>query len=270
MTIADQINRLNNAKAAIKQSIENKGVEVSDTALLDEYPALIDSIEAGGGEGGGSSYVNPDFYEIRTVGGTNYSYLFCKCKAGQIPDLSNWDTSNVTTMQYMFQDCSSLTSLDLSSFDTSNVTNMERMFHNCSSLASLDLSSFNTSNVTNMNYMFYSCQSLTSLDLSNWSTDKVTNMYCTFQYCYALTSLNLSNFDMTNVSTSNINNMLQNCKALHTLRLDNCSNDTINKIITSKNFPTNAIEGVTRKIFCKESEAAGLTAPENWVFEFIE
>jgi surface protein len=270
LTISDQITRLNNAKAAIKQSIENKGVEVSDTALLDEYPALIDSIEAGGGEGGGSSYVNPDFYEIRTVGGTNYSYLFYKCEAGQIPYLSNWDTNSVTTMQGMFQDCSKLTSLDLSSFNTSNVTTMERIFSNGSSLTTLNLNNWDTSNLTNMGYMFYSCQSLTSLDLSNFDTSKVTNMYCTFQYCYALTSLNLSNFDMTNVSTSNTNNMLQNCKALHTLRLDNCSNDTINKIITSKNFPTNAIEGVTRKIYCKESEATGLTAPTNWVFEYVE
>jgi hypothetical protein len=64
--------------------------------------------------------------------------------------------------------------------------------------------------------------------------------------------------------------MFSGCSKLHTLRLDNCSNDTINKIITSSGFPIKTIEGVTRKIYCKEENAAGLTAPTNWIFEYID
>jgi hypothetical protein len=64
--------------------------------------------------------------------------------------------------------------------------------------------------------------------------------------------------------------MFYDCNKLHKLRLDNCSNATINKIITSYGFPTNAITDVTRKIYCKKAEAAGLTAPKNWVFEFVD
>ena len=61
MTVSDQIRRIKNAKAAIKEAIQNKGVTVSDTAKLDEYPALIDSITVG--EGGDSeTHENPDFY----------------------------------------------------------------------------------------------------------------------------------------------------------------------------------------------------------------
>jgi len=47
MSIATEITRLQNAKASIKTSIENKGVTVPSTTKLDGYPALIDSIPTG-------------------------------------------------------------------------------------------------------------------------------------------------------------------------------------------------------------------------------
>ena len=153
-------------------------------------------------------------------------------------------------------------------FNTSNLTDMGTMFSSCSELTSLDLSSFDTSNVTSMSTMFHSCYNLTSLDLSNFNTSNVTSMYRMFRDCNRLTALDLSNFDMTNVT--NINQMFYNCTSLHTLRLDNCSNDTINKIITSINFPTNTIEGVTRKIYCKQENVGDLTPPTNWIFEFVD
>lgn len=49
MSIATEIERLQNAKASLKTSLINKGVTVSDTAKIDEYPSLVDSIETGGG-----------------------------------------------------------------------------------------------------------------------------------------------------------------------------------------------------------------------------
>lgn len=52
MAISDEITRLQQAKAALKTSIEGKGVTVSSDATLDDYPALVDSIEAGGGGDG--------------------------------------------------------------------------------------------------------------------------------------------------------------------------------------------------------------------------
>jgi surface protein len=152
--------------------------------------------------------------------------------------------------------------------NTSNMTDMSKMFYACNKLTELDLSSFNTTNVTNMGSMFYSCDGLTSLDLSSFDTTNVTDMHWMFYECYALNSLNLSNFDASNVT--NIGWMFHNCNKLHTLRLDNCSNATISKIIKSSGFPTGTIEGVTRKIYCKKAEAAGLTEPKNWVFEFID
>ena len=163
--------------------------------------------------------------------------------SSNLSELIKLNANSVTSIESMFQSCTKLTSLDVSNWDTSKATSMYNMFYDCQKLTSLDLSSFNTSNVTNTNFTFLNCNNLTILDISN--------------------------FDMSKV-TYNRDRMFGNCTSLHTLRLNNCSNDTINKIITSAGFPTNAIEGVTRTIYCKESEVTGFTPPENWVFSYVD
>ena len=50
MSIQTELTRITNAKAAIKAAIEGKGVTVPDGTMLDGMAALIESIEAGGGE----------------------------------------------------------------------------------------------------------------------------------------------------------------------------------------------------------------------------
>lgn len=47
MSIASEITRLQNAKANIKTAIQNKGVTVAETALIDAYPAYITQIVGG-------------------------------------------------------------------------------------------------------------------------------------------------------------------------------------------------------------------------------
>lgn len=49
MSVQTEIDRLASAKAAIKTAIEGKGVTVPDATLLDGMAALIEGIEAGGG-----------------------------------------------------------------------------------------------------------------------------------------------------------------------------------------------------------------------------
>ena len=50
MSIQTELTRLTNAKAAIQTAIEGKGVTVPSDTLLDGMAALIEGIEAGGGE----------------------------------------------------------------------------------------------------------------------------------------------------------------------------------------------------------------------------
>ena len=191
-------------------------------------------------------------------------------------ELIKINTSNMTTMERMFSAQYYLPELDVSDFDTSKVTNMKEMFSGCKILKDLDVSSFDTSNVTDMSYMFAYCNNLTELDLSNWNTSNVDDMKEMFRYCNKLTSLNISNFDMSKCTKGYIESMnddyymFGSCIKLHTLRLDNCSNDTISKIISSIGFPTNEIEGVTRKIYVKQENVGDLTPPTNWIFEFVD
>ena len=124
--------------------------------------------------------------------------------------------------------------------------------------------------MTTMEKMFNNCKNLITLDLSDWDTSNVTGMNgmsSMFAGCSNLAELNISNFDTTNVTS--VWNMFGGCDKLHTLRLDNCNNATINKIIKQAYLPTGIIDGVTRKIYCKEENAADLTAPDGWEFIYI-
>lgn len=249
---------------------------VSDSYTYDAG-APITSVEF---DGYGNNVSRRSCYElikINTNNMTTMERMFLGQESLAELDLSDFDTSKVTNMNEMFSACYALKDLDVSSFDTSNVTSMYQMFAYCNKLTSIEsLNNFNTSSVTNMSSMFYSCSNLTELDLSNWNTSNVDNMKEMFRGCSELTSLNISNFDMSKCIKGVVESMdddyymFGNCKKLHTLRLDNCSNDTISKIISSVGFPTNEIKGITRKIYCKEENAAGLTEPTNWEFEFIE
>jgi hypothetical protein len=51
--------------------------------------------------------------------------------------------------------------------------------------------------------------------------------------------------------------------------MDNCSNDTIMKLITYSDLPSETITGVTRRIYVKQENATGLTAPNGWIFYYI-
>lgn len=223
MSISDQITRLQNAKASIKTSIENKGVTVPDNTKLDAFPALIDSISVSGGSG--ETHVNPDFYDIRTQNGTNFDSLF-RDYGGPDIDVSKWDTSKVTSAQYCFANCtksmdisnwdlSSLTNasymfnnftngykyIDLSVLDFSNVSNIMYMF-NGSDTNYLDVSNLNFSNLTDYSYLFDSCYG-SKINLSNWDISNVTALYGTFNWSQFV------EIDLTNWNTSNVTNMEQ-------------------------------------------------------------
>lgn len=214
MSIATEIERMQNAKASIKTAIENKGVTVGD-GLIDTYASKIDEITTGGGgtdfEINDTSYLfygNArielfDFFLKACKDVTNSNNMFFNGTKFPSLDLSGFDTSKVTDMSRMFGYCRNLITLDLSNFDTSKVTDMNRMFYYCDKLQSLDVSNFDVSEVTNMNYMFGTCRELKSLDLSNFTTNKVTDMSYMFDTCRGLKSLDLSNFDASKVTNSN-------------------------------------------------------------------
>ena len=97
--------------------------------------------------------------EIETI--TDMSYMFSKCDTLiDLPDISEWDTSNVNNMKYMFYCCEGLSRLsNISKWDISNVTNTSHMFDSCISLSTLpNISNWKTTSLSDMNEMFLNCK----------------------------------------------------------------------------------------------------------------
>ena len=250
--IADQIERLNKAKADIKASIIAKGGIVPDTALIGDYADIIRGFEDMFSVGNYNYRVAPvdvvglkeinwnnddiNYFKYNTlipkgedVGDTykvsdNNKQIVINSKSDiatykNNPDFKfcpKFDTSKVTNMNGMFQNCNSLTSVPL--FDTSNVTRMVGMFYLCSSLTSVPL--FDTSKVMDISDMFCGCNSLTSVPL--FDTSKVTMMYNIFGFCTSLTSVPL--FDTSKVTS--MSQMFYNCESLTSVPLFDTSRVT--------------------------------------------
>lgn len=213
MTIANEINRLNNAKAAIKEAIQNKGVTVSEEAKLDEYPALIDSISVGSGDGEPSIW--PYFWELRTQNNTSFKYLFHSVPIKNedteiINKIENLDTSKVTDMSYAF--CTfgaSLSSyavknLDLTKWDVRKSRYFDNMFASSLITEKIDISGWNfgidSGYSPSLNYLFYSC-SAKEIKMINCvfstKTNTPTNMFAS---CSKLISVDLTGTDFSNIT----------------------------------------------------------------------
>jgi len=145
------------------------------------------------------------------------SGLFYNCKKLEsLPDISEWDLTDVIDLSLLFYNCSKLESLpDLSKWNTSKVEDMSQLFYNCSKLESLpDLSKWNTSNVKYMNGLFFNCSALKSLpDLSKWNINNVIDISLIFSNCSNLKSLpDISEWDTSNII--DMNGLFSNCSSL--------------------------------------------------------
>lgn len=80
MSVNSEIERLQNAKSALKTAIEGKGVSVPASTKLDGYSALVNSIEQGGGGDDDNWYM---------IVGDNYSDYEGHFKVYFHPDYDN-------------------------------------------------------------------------------------------------------------------------------------------------------------------------------------
>ena len=110
MATSDKLQKLLETKEQIRQAIIDKGVEVGEDIVFADYSNKISEIASGEGSGDSTIYENPDFYEIRTNGGTNCSYLFYNYNGTSL-DLSNWDMTNVSNTDNIFGMCRELRTL---------------------------------------------------------------------------------------------------------------------------------------------------------------
>lgn len=190
----------------------------------------------------------------------------------QSVDFSYCDLSGLTTLEQAFE-LSPTVTVDFSNANLSNVTSLSNTF-NLSSLKHLNLSGITFGTITNMEFAFAGCPLLEEIDLSMLDTSNVTDMSGLFVQCPLLESVDIRNFDLTSIvinrEGSGVQVMFSECPKLHTIRLDNCSKNTIEKIIESYGFPTGEIEGMPRRIYCKQASANGLITPDGWQFEYID
>lgn len=153
MSISSEITRLQNAKASIKTSIENKGVTVPSATKLDGYSTLIDSIQTGGvgwTTDGIANGTEPNG-DITVTSQTLLPYVF-RGRTG----ITGITANSVTSIANgALQSCSGLTQ---ASFP--NATEMcDDAFNGCSNLVSVDVR-----NVTifKTKRAFLGCSSLTT------------------------------------------------------------------------------------------------------------
>ena len=203
MSLSSEITRLQNAKSALKTSIEAKGVTVSDSTLISGYAALVDEIQTGGGGGNEDliDLIERDITTLNIPSGTR-----------QIGDNAFSDCSRLTSVTIpnsvtsiggsAFYECSGLTSVTI----PNSVTSIgSYAFYNCSRLTSVTI----PNSVTNIDgYAFFGCSRLTSVTIGN----SVTNIdgYA-FYKCSGLTSVTIQATTPPTLKNTSAFNNTNNC-----------------------------------------------------------
>lgn len=259
MSVQTQIDRLTKAKSDLKVSITNKGVAVSDDALISDYPALVDSIQTGGkinvSDGWSFAYssINQDmidrldftgvddfyykFYNANFSSNVTFTGLsarkmtYCFAAAsGNILELKNFNytgSSNETPFNYCKIKNLVLTNAKLSScksfFSLNNYNNVE----------TITLNGVDTSNVidfSNCFLFFYG----TCGDYNSLNTSSAVNFTSMFYNCVLDETIDLSSWNtskVTNMSymfSINYNSVQSSTKdRLKTLDLSNWNTSNV-------------------------------------------
>ena len=134
MSLSSEITRLQNAKSALKTSIEAKGVTVSDSTLISGYAALVDQIPTGGGGGNEDliDLIERDITTLNIPSGTTKigDYAFYNCSALTSVTIPNSVTSIGNSA---FKECSKLTSVIIEATTPPTLANKSAFYitNNC-------------------------------------------------------------------------------------------------------------------------------------------
>ena len=143
----------------------------------------------------------PNIEDWDTSNVTNMERLFFS-KTSFSSDLSKWNTKNVVSMEYTFQYARAFNS-DLSKWKTSKVQNFRAMFYGANAFDT-DVSKWKVSSATDMGYMFFSNAATDTriimernLNISLWQVGKVIDMRSMFSGVKV--TCDLSKWDVSNV-----------------------------------------------------------------------
>lgn len=216
MTTTDKLEKLINTKAAIRQSIVDKGVTVNDSDTFASYPEKINEISGGSinfpkGLKFGHSLFSTIPKELLTVLELEENLDFAFYQCGNLIEIPLFDTSTAVSMNNMFYYCMSLNTIP--TFDTSNVTDMTMIFSNCLKLETIPQLDF--SKVTSLMEAFNFCIELVSLPKLN--TISCSMFDRTFMQCSKLTTIEEIDFSVIGGNQD----MFAGCDNLVTLNIKN-------------------------------------------------
>lgn len=220
MSIATEIERINNAKASIKTAIEKKGVEVGN-GTIDTYAEKIEAIETGVSVSLQEKNVTPSTVTQEITADENYDGLSKVTVEGDSNFIESniragvtmwgktgtmegaWDSSHLRRTDYMFSGNNDIETAPMLNME--NVTRADRMYYQDSNLT--EIPEYNMPNNTNMSYFCSYCPKIkkliqtkvsnatnfsdvcsncTDLIEANFSTDSATNLGSSFYGCPSL------------------------------------------------------------------------------------
>lgn len=253
------IQQLQAIKAAIKQSIIDKGVTVGDDFTT--YANAISQIESGGGSedksGALGRYLqycldNPEtitqssFYET-------YKYLTTTLLLGKQYDLTSNSTSSSSGFTNMFYSNKNINCVDIKLIGTHR-GDYSYMFSGCTYLSSANVDFnnrvkyiSNSSLGTRSQNVFNGCTYLLYCNALNFNGDSLEQF---FRGCTRLRSATLTNVKGSELSNIDIRGTFFNCPAL--VRIDGINFDTVTNIPnenSSTNYAFYSTSGKTSTMF---------------------
>ena len=188
-TIAENLSRIQSAKADIKSAIEAKGVTVPSSATIDTYDDYVSQISGGGG-----GIPMPSNLSAAIL--NNYGLLTSAAIKSGVTSIGLFAFKGCTSLSsitipnsvtiidgFAFDNCTSLKSIEI----PNSVTSIgDYAFNNCTNLSSVTI----PNSVTSIGQsVFYNCTSLTSIEIPNsvTSIDKYA-----FNYCKNLSSITVN------------------------------------------------------------------------------
>lgn len=206
MSIATELQNLNDNILDAYTAVQGKGGTVPANKNMVNLPTAIDSIPSGGGAGIPREVDANGLYGMPTQ---NFSFSL----PSNATDVGNY------ALSYAFISCTGLTSVDLSSLTTvSGYGALNYAFQGCSSLTAASFPALTTVSGNNaFYYAFFACSNLTSVDLSSLATVSGAGAFnYAFRNCSRLTSLSFPALTTSSFgsNTDQFNYMLQGCSGV--------------------------------------------------------
>lgn len=164
MSIIGELNRIANAKVAIREKFVNRNIQLDENYKIHDLPPLLDQLSPTIHQGEGT---------LILTNGNKFSNFQ---KTPYFPIL---DFTHVTDLGSMFHSCLEITNLNLINFNKENFVNVHYAFYNCRKLNTLP--PFDFPNAQNTYNIFSYCLQLTKIDILNAPLAK--NLGRSFQNC---------------------------------------------------------------------------------------